>query len=197
MRPVTALVLGGWFLFGMYIGVGGLVATHLNSPEALASVTEGDGPIKVEIDGREVPFASAAEYHHYLEVQDSKKLFPIAFALPSLVSLLISTAAFGALGGVARLLKWIAHDKHPLTLTEAASLPALGFLMGMMLLGLSSLVPATLIQGDEVTLRPTTLIFLALIFGFFSKESLAWLRTRFKSMLSGSEETETPTQGGA
>lgn len=163
----TVLVILGWTILGLYFGVAGL--TRANMDEALNALvaqkaTLSQDSIKLNIDGVDV--YTTYELLTLTEVQSVEHYFQWSRKISSFTSLVITALSFGLLGSIIALLKMVVLEAKPLNSLPVFSLPALGFLSGLVIFGLAYLLPVILVEGVNKT-RPITLMFLSLFAGLY------------------------------
>lgn len=184
MKNLCILVLIFWTLSGLYFGIGGLVRANLD--ETLSDLDKNKEKLikeKISITYDGVELENIYELQTFLEINSIENLFPWAIRLSSFMSLLITSFAFGLIGSIIGLIKEIAFQEKLVEELKIWSMPILGMLTGLVVLGLSYLFPAILTK-DASGLQPITLMFFSLFAGMFTKNFYAKLSDNFNKMLS-------------
>lgn len=178
--PTAFLVC--WIFIGLYIGTSGIVYSELAEKEAQLHLVSPTGK-KFHYNGQEFSSKEAIQIH--IEYQRIFLLYPWIDNITDRIALILSSCALGALGGVIRILRQIAFkDGISVSQTNFISVPALGALLGMVVLGLSYIVPSVLTTDSNFELRDSTLMFLCLFSGIFSKRFMEYLDERFTQKLN-------------
>lgn len=167
---VLLVVIG----MSLYLGVGGMERVELiRQAKEAAKKPASDGTFSY---GGET-FSSKEALAVARNEERVERLFPWIGLLTSLASLALTAGAFGVLGGAARVVKELVIDSKPLDLKEVVLNPLFGFLVGIMLLGISYVLPAALTDQEDVQLTPTTLLFLCFFGGLFSRRVFTWVES--------------------
>lgn len=182
IAPICVLLF--WLVSGIYFGVGGLVRANLdenlssldNDREALMAEE-----IDVTYDGLE--FTDKYSLQSYIEVNSIEVFFPWAIKISSFISLIITSLAFGLLGAIISLIKSVAFESASLETLKIWSIPTLGILTGLVVLGLSYLLPTILVTNGS-GLKPITLMFLCLFAGMYSKQFYAKISSNFNKIFT-------------
>lgn len=165
--------------FCLVFGVVGFIAEDLKEQISDARVLPED---KVRYHGqiyRNEEMASAL-----LEFKTLKETFGTwVVDWPELGKLFITSLIFGALGGVTKTV--LLMIKKDLLLSDINLLlyPFFGMLIGLLVLGLSYLVPIMLTRGFT-EIRRTSLIFFCLFSGLFSEEFITGVKNQFVKVIS-------------
>ncbi len=177
MGVVRSLIIIAWMFIALYVGSAGWVAC-----KALENISVGsDSEHYVEYEG--ISFENKESLQEFLHDSKGAKLFPWIFAIPQELAPLITSVAFGLLGGVAGLLKKITIDSSPVSSLPVIACPAFGALVGVMLFFLSFLLPAIFIAGRNPG-RTETLVGVSLFGGLFSEASYIWIDKQIKKLFS-------------
>lgn len=157
------------FLFsGLYFGIGGLSRLKLDETvEELDRNKETLLKDTFNIKLNEITIKNKYDYLYELEANDLENFFPWAIQFSSFSALIITALSFGLLGALIAILKQIAFENLVIEEVKIWSLPLLGLLTGLVIYGLSYILPTALVKnGTE--LRPITLMFLCLLSGIYS-----------------------------
>lgn len=170
-KDLLALVVTvAWLLVGAYGGAAGWVRVEADQTiEGQMGQDLQAGP--VQCDG--VQFATLLDCLQYEKTKQSETLFPWVFAVPSFFGLLLMAAGFGAVGSAGRLAREVADGQG--SLLGALARPLSAAVTGVLVIGVMLLVPTLLIDTGD-SLRPTAMLFLALLAGFFTTEVNEWLK---------------------
>ncbi len=165
VKAIIVLVI--WISFGLYFGIGGIARIKLDeTQQELESDKEQLQKDTVNVRYEGIDLETKYELKYYLEVRSIENYFPWAVRLSSFVAMLLTAFSFSLLGAVIGIIKEVALKNIPVAETKYWSLPLLGLLSGLVILGLSYLLPTLLIKnGTEI--RPLTLMFLCLFGGIF------------------------------
>lgn len=186
MKIVASLILLVWFLAGLFFGIGGL--TKLNSDETMESI------LKNKADLISKPFAPITvngltidnefEYEISNERDGLEKYFTWTVTLPRFTALTITALSFGLLGAVISLFKDLAFRNKTVLEIPYLSLPLLGILTGLVVLGLSYLLPTLITKGSN-EIRPITLMFLCLFCGICADDFYKKIEKSFDKLFAG------------
>ncbi len=169
MKYIPVLVLSLWLLIGLYFGLGGLTKARLD--ETLLNLEQDKEKLvkdTINITYDDLDFSNQYEFQYYREAESVEKIFPWTMQLSSFFILIITALSYGLLGGVVSLIKEIVFDRKVANEQQVWSVPVLGLLTGITVLGISYLLPTVLVKnGGEI--RPVTLMFLCLFGGMYSR----------------------------
>jgi hypothetical protein len=174
-KILNGLILLIWILLGSYFATASYALIDLEKQKLEAEMLPADS-IPKQVG--HVTFKNKKSAEIYSEEQSIKSNFKFVKNIPELVLFLIAASSFGLIGGCINIIKEIALDDVELSKSRVISIPLLGLFSGIIILGLSSLLPTFLVVGDTV-IRPVTLIFLSLFAGIFSKQFYSWINERF------------------
>jgi len=172
---IIAIII--WLLFGLYFGLGGLLKAELEEGINLLKLPLEDTKESVVYEG--ITFSSREALEMHLKIEKIILFFPWVYYLPSIVVIVFTSGAFGALGGVTRIVKQLAIAKISISDIAVVSIPLFGFLIGILLLGIASVIPAAL-TASKVDIQPTTLLFICLFGGVYSEHVYKWLESQIK-----------------
>jgi hypothetical protein len=180
-----SLIVTIWLIGALYVAVAGWVAY-----KTLEGVTVSSGPDQyVEYEG--LSFQNKENLQEFLHDKQSYSLFPWIFALPQELVPILTSIAFGTLGGVAALLKQILHDRLPVSNLPVFSRPVFGALMGFMLFLLSFLAPALFVTSSRPSARAETLAGLSFFGGAFSDLAFTWVEAQVRKLFSSKSPEPT------
>ncbi len=181
-KIVSVLVISTWLISGLYFGIGGLVRAKMDETlKDLDSRKETLIQEKVRVSYDGIEFENSYELLSFLEVNNIEYLFPWAIKISSFVSLIITAFSFGLIGSIIALLKDIAFTEIPLENLRIWSLPVLGILTGLVVMGLSYLLPTILIK-NSTGLQPITLMFICLFAGIHTENFFNKISEYFKKL---------------
>ncbi|GEM_PF-854307 len=179
VKFIRVLIVVFWLIPSLYFGVGGYISIDLMDQKTKYLISPSDSLINVAIAGINMDFKNYEHFKYEVNYQSSKNYFPWIDDFSDTFSVLVTALSFGIIGGLTRLLKQICFDEDKSILTvKVLSIPLLGMLSGIIMLGFSYLLPTLIVSGDQ-SIRPTTLIFLTLFAGLFSRKFYAWLNRSF------------------
>ena len=173
-----------WLITGLYMGIGGF--TSLKLRETLKELKDNKSKIllndtlKYETSGLTL---NAYEYKVFNEKQDADRYFSWAENLPTYPALLFTAMSFGLLGALIDLFKQIVIGDISVEKLKYISLPLLGILTGIVILGLSYILP-TLLVKEANEIRPITLMFLCLFASIYFEKFYDFLSTKFTKIFT-------------
>jgi hypothetical protein len=127
----------------------------------------------VILDG--VEFLDAEIAQAFSDRQADERIWPWISWFPAPLTILLGAAAFGALGGVGRLLKEIVLDGKNWKDVRTVATPLFGSVLAIVLLLLSYVVPLGLTTSEDIALRPLSVVIISLLGGMFSDRAYAWV----------------------
>ena len=175
-----------WFAFGFYVGISGIIYEENKKLNRLKEQVISNE--KVEYHG--IVFNSKERLDTYIEEIKIINYFSWITKVPELIILVFSSCAFGAFGGLIRIIRQISFEGLKLHETHFIAIPFLGMLLGIAVLGISYLLPTILIAEGDIQIRQTSLMFFSLFTGLFSKRFLNWLEDLFKKYLKEKAKTQ-------
>jgi hypothetical protein len=167
MKILPVIVLLFWGISGLYFGVAGLTRAKLD--ETLLQLDQDrevlvKDTINMELSG--VALENRYQLKYFMEISSTEKVFPWVMSISSFMSLILTSFAFGLLGAIIHLLKEIALEEKDVNATRVYSIPLLGMFSGLIILGISFILPTVLVKGAG-EIRPLTLMFLSLFGGLY------------------------------
>lgn len=184
---MTRAILVAWLLAGAYVGGAGWARAEIEE-EMTISPTAPAG--QVVCDG--IEFATYRDCMVYYRERELMSLFPWASGTPYLFGLILLGFGFGALGGTLRVFASATVRREQLTKLQSFDTPLFGGLLGVLILGISVLVPAAL-TVNETVMRPTALLFLTMLGGTFSDQVYAWVEGHALSLFPKKKPGPDPT----
>lgn len=157
---ITVLIL--WLLAGLYFGTGGITKIE-NNNLVKQTISASDTGIVV-FQGQKFKDKEALVRH--LEGQQISAIYPWIDNLPSYVSYLITACSFGLLGAIVRIFMQLTFQNKSLSECKVYTLPVLGLLTGLVMLGVFLIFPIFFITSDS-SIRPGGLMFLCLFAGIY------------------------------
>lgn len=181
---VFVVVLG---LVSMYFACAGWVIANLDK-EIVTSSKQADGQgTNVVYQG--IAFADIYEARKAIEQEKVSTWFSWVYDVPASLPLLITAISFGILGGIANVIhKAIGGEQQ--SNPRIALKPLFGGGIGMMVLGITYVLPAAL-TVDNGHVRPVSLAFLSLYGGAFSNHVFLWLEEKIKTVFALAKRTST------
>lgn len=185
---IASIVILFWFLLGMYTGASGLIYEEHERKELeieqLEKAREKEGIVERKVKTESgISFQNKERAELYNEELNTMTFFGWIVNAPSFLVLVISSCGLGAFGGVIHLIRIISAKKVAPYDTQFIVIPFLGFMIGLVVLAISYLLPAILITDNDIQIRQTTLMCFSLFAGLFSNTFFSWLETRFGSFL--------------
>lgn len=188
MKIINAIVVPGWFLTALYFGCGGLTSLELTQDKAKVEsmVIDAKDTIAVIYEGREYQNISAANIKKANDAYEKRyvlasSIFPWLNLPYTFLGLLLTSFAFGALGGSISLLKNMAIDNISIENIKAFSRPFLGGGCGIIILSVSYILPLLIVTGDT-QVRSLSIVFVCLFGGLFTENFFLWLSSTFSKI---------------
>lgn len=179
-KTIYALAFIGWISIGAYFGSAGYTKLKIDELNNLGK-SSGQGK---SVSLGSITFQNPYFMEAYQEETKAVKYFPEFFlSMPNILVFLITACSFGILGAQTFLVKRVAIDSELLINLKVVSVPLLGALTGIIVLGLATTVPVLLISG-EAELKPITLIFLCFFGGFYNTKFFDWLNDTIGNLFS-------------
>lgn len=173
------LLIFFWLIIGLYFGTGGI--TRLENDNLLKkSLNELD---TVKVIYHEITFTNKAALISALEQEQTDNIYPWISNIPSFLAYILTACAFGLLGTIVRFFIEIVIEGKPIDGIKYLSAPVLGILTGIVILGISFLLP-TLFFNVDADIRPTALMFLCLFSGIYLPQFYENLSAVFQKMFS-------------
>src|SRR5258708_600591 len=155
---------------GLYIGIGGL--GHQQYSDKLTALStqkpQTDDTVAVKVGALTAPnilemkkLATVGQYEKFMH------FYPWTHDLPDLIILLLTCCAFSLVGSHILLLRTITSKKTNSEFPGHLAMILSGFLIGLVVLGLSVLLPRVLVN-EGGTIQPSALMFLSLFGGIYS-----------------------------
>lgn len=169
-------------MVSLYFGISGYLVVDL--------IALHDKAIESKIDTVKVGDTAYPNKYYLLYADDKVTIqnkFPYLKDTTESLALIITALAFGAIGGLTRILNQFTFENKPLDQIKVNSLILLGSLSGIFILGITYVIPTILVSGDQ-KIRPETLIFLSLFSGLFSEKFYSWLSQNFNTFFKQNEK---------
>lgn len=160
------------FLIGIYAGIGGLGNEEYNSKLITLNNLSPVPSDTVEIVSEGISYKNKIELQKsQILIQKAKfeKIYPWLDDLPDLIILLITCCSFSLIGSYILIVRELALKTQKTITAHHIIYVINGLLTGLIVLGLSYLLPLVLIN-DNGTIRPATLMFLSLFGGLYSNK---------------------------
>lgn len=162
---IPGLFIVIWLLAGLYFGTGGI--TRLDNIEKKEKAEHNGDTVKAIYKHR--IFQNMAKAQAYIDEKQTEYIYPWITPIPAFLAYMITSCSFGLLGSLIFLLTEIAFNDKKLEDIKYLSIPLLGMLTGIVVLGLSLLIPNILIAGNK-DIKPEGLVFLCLFCGLYSNK---------------------------
>lgn len=166
-------------MLGLYVGIGGYLRADLDKEIIASSHNRSRETVTVLYKG--VEFLNEQQVPELKKREGLGNFFPWIFYLPFIVAIFLTAICFGALGGVFRILKNIALDKSDITNLPVVTLPLVGGMLGLMILGIPYIRPAAL-TASKNTAQPIAILFLSFIGEVFSEKTVKWLEKQYDKL---------------
>ena len=175
---IFAVLLG---LASAYFAAAGWVIANLDSeiykkgPQQTDKTGQG-----VVYDG--IPFLNIYQARQAVEKDKLTSWFTWTYSVPSSLPLLITAFSFGILGGLTSVIfKAVCSEVQ--TNRRVVLKPLLGGLIGIMVLGITYVLPAALMVNEN-KVSPVSLAFLCMYAGAFSNHVYIWLEEKIKTVFA-------------
>jgi uncharacterized membrane protein len=185
MKVLASAILIVWLIIGLYFGIGGV--TKLSSDETIDNIQKNKTdlmakPMSQVLDG--VTLSNQYLYDLYTEHKGlEKSFFSWTIELPKFTALLVTAMSFGLLGTIVALFKELSIANSNIINIKYLSQPLLGILTGLVVLGLSYVLPSLLTKSSN-DIRPITLMFLCLFCGICVEKFYKRIDTSFEKLFS-------------
>jgi len=176
---INTLLLLAITAFCLVYGIVGFIAEDLKE-----QIKKAEGlPVQVvKIDGH--TYSNLEKANALLEFKSLKETFGSWIAdWPELGKLFITSLIFGALGGVIKTVLQLIRKELLFSDSNVLLFPFLGMLIGLLVLGISYVLP-TLLTSSFTEIRKTSLIFFCLFSGLFSEEFISSIKNNFVKLLT-------------
>jgi len=160
-----------------YIALYGWVGIDLNAAIEKSRAT----PTKEPVIYKGINYESEDVVKIIMRYEIAEYIFPFIYKIPNPICLFFAAIAFGYLGGLIKVLYDIIRINKGISCKTLCSL-AMSSLSGLLILGISYVIPSALTASD-ITLRPLTLLFLCLFSGLFSEQTVSWLQKLYESKI--------------
>jgi hypothetical protein len=159
-----------FLILSLYFGIGGIISINLNEIEKQREQASQTDNVAVNYDG--INFKNKDELFSYLNIQKNQNISKFFWWVDDLTdfgALVVTACFFGMLGGVISVINNVAINDKKLEDLHYFSVPISGFLSGIVVLGITYLIPTILVQKSD-NIRSMSLMFLCLFGGIKSKE---------------------------
>ena len=169
-KVITKFTLLVWLIVGLYFGIAGLAkAKYDENIQEIENKKEKLMKESVDYKLDDLTFSNKYELLHYIEDKNVSKYFLWAQEISSFLSLILTSFFFGILGSISSIFKEIVYDNVNISDIKIWSKPLLGGLTGLVIFGLSYILPEILVNNSG-SMKPITLMFLSMFGGMFTKE---------------------------
>ncbi len=157
-------------VLAFYIGVGGLGNEDYSNKLAALNNLKPEGSDTAALKEGLIEYQNVLEMRRIEVVEQHNKFmrfYPWMEDLPDIISLLLTCCAFSLLGSYILIVRGFTVRKRKVDLAGHPAIILSSFLTGLVIMGLSYLLPLVLInEGGKI--RPFTLMFLSLFGGMYS-----------------------------
>ena len=150
-------------LVSLYFGIGGAVKNDIYN-QISDKYDFSDTNKVLSSDG--ISYKNIASFRLDQEEFKYSVIFPWLDSTPEFIGTIFAACFFGMLGGVICILKDVAFKNKKIENIKYILIPILGFFTGLIVIGVSYIVPTILVTGEN-KLRPITLQFLSLFSGIY------------------------------
>lgn len=164
-----------WVLFGAYLGLAGLAKFDLD--DNVRSIEDQRSESKSqELEWRGEVYSSPKDLRIAVLQGQLEGLFPWVFRWPHTIILVLTCGGFGILGATTRSIYDEIQDRVPMSWVRVTFVPMVGFLSGVWVFGIATLLPLAL-AAQTSTPHPRFLILYCLIAGLFWDQFLLFLKS--------------------
>ena len=175
LNSVIILLMGS---LALYVGISGWVVADFEARMERQVRAQKAGETTVVYEG--VTFADVASAREVAEQDKITRYFRWVFMVPPGLPILLTSLAFGVLGGIANVVHKLAGSL-PVPSKQLVFKPLFGGIIGLMVFGIASTAPKLIVETAE-GVRPLSLMFLCLFAGTFSNHVFAWVEEKTKSV---------------
>jgi hypothetical protein len=163
-------LLGLILLSVFYFGTGGFVILQNDQLYEKSNALQTS---EVEYEG--IKFKNKEVLNAALQQELILKVYPYADKIPSTLCFIITAISFGAIGSIAKIINDTILKKQKIReIDNLLLIPVQGGIIGLMILGISYILPVLLTNETE-SLKPITIVFLSLFGGLFYLHFYKWL----------------------
>jgi hypothetical protein len=175
-----------------YFSAAGWVIANLDNE--VSEKTDESGKKSGEVVYQGISFSSIYDARAAIDKDQITSLFKWTYNLPASLPLFITALSFGILGGIANVI-YKAIGGEVQTNQRVVLKPLFGGLIGLMVLGMTYVLPAVL-TVDNSKVRPVSLAFLSMYAGAFSTHVYLWLEEKIKTLfaLDKKEDSNAPPE---
>jgi hypothetical protein len=166
---IKSIIIAILLLGALYFGSGGFIILE-NEQQYEKAITSQEKIValgKAKFYNKEVMVC--AEQQDLISI-----IYPYYNILPDALNFIITAICFGIIGSVGKVIN--DSIKNEITLyrkTNLLLIPCQGGIIGLIILGISYTIPVIL-TGENVTLKPITVVFLSLFGGIFYENFYQW-----------------------
>lgn len=186
------LALIFWLAFGIYFGLAGIIYYDFSNEKEVVTTkvvkdeNSGDEPTVYYVD--EIPFSSLERAQAYIEENRIGSMYNWFYRIPDKLTLFLTSMALGGLGSVISIVSRMALKNASIVDLKVFWNALLGALIGILVLGISYILPLLLTTETEINIRPTTLIFISLFAGLYAEKFLTSLEKYFSQKITHHEQ---------
>lgn len=184
MKIIAFLTLCVWLLTGLYFGMGGI--SRISVDDVTETIDKQKDALKkdtIDVVLNDVTIQNKYQLKYILEYSNLENYFPWAIQLTTFSSFLVTSMSFGLLGSIINILIQIVFSSVKIEDSNYISKPLLGLLTGIVVLGLSYILPTLIIKGSA-EIRPLSLMFLCLFCGIYSDKFYEKMSKSFDKLFS-------------
>lgn len=177
---ITLLV--SWLVVGVYFGSGGII--KLENDNHLKKLIGNIDTIAIEYKG--IRFKNKLSMLSRIESDELEQIYPWTNSVPSFLSYLITACSFSLIGSITGMIYSVVLQGKTIHDLKYISNPLLGLLTGILVLGVSVIVPS-LFLTESADIRPTSLMFICLFCGLFMERFFNGVSKGFNKIIKGDE----------
>lgn len=164
IKFIYLMILISFFLF---VGIGGIIKAHYEEDITRLKIEASQQEKNQPLFYKGIQFENYNELALNLMVKNIPRVYTwIIEEISPFLALIITSLSFGLLGGIIHLFRKNPSFLVCISWKDLLLFPVYGMLTGMVVLGISYLLPSVLVTNTG-EVRPITLMFLSLFAGIF------------------------------
>lgn len=179
IQYLKEFLIWSYLLLFLYFGAGSYLGANLN-----CNVLANESPGWLDsshVIYKGVDFKNAGELKEFLFGVSAVKYFPWVFYLPLDASVIVLAFCSGAFGGIIKIFKNLAIDKHSMLEIPVAYLPIFAGFLGLIVYLVSYILP-TALTVTKNTPRPIAIMSFSIFAGLFCENTVKWLERQFEKI---------------
>jgi hypothetical protein len=180
METIKTVSIFIFLCLAIYFGVGGLIILENDLKYEKVKQNFKDPRDTTEYSNGKITFKTEEALNAYQQQHLAYQLFPYLKNIPSFLSFFITSISFGVIGAFSKVINDIIKLKQTLAgVSNLFLVLTQGGLIGIIVLGISYLIPKILIS-EAIILNPITIVLLSLLGGVFYLDFFSWLESLIK-----------------